>query len=280
MIVKVFFVLSALSNLCECANILAIIPTPSYSHQIAFRELWKQLSMRGHKITLITTDPMNDSTLENLKEIDMSISYKILNEKYKFDEQAQDGFSYWNTWEFFLYLLSEVLQHQLSQPEIQTLINDKDNFKFDLLMLELYFHELLIFGKIYNCPSILLGTIGSTLEISSSFGNNFHPAMNYDLNFPFAGKLSYFERILSTLYFWNHMFLIQTKWIPKKQHILNRFFNNGTTFRVADLMSDSDLLLINESPLLKGIQALGPTTISVGGSNHLEPPKPLPQVCI
>lgn len=64
------------------ADILAIIPSASFSHQTPFRPLWRALAKRGHNITLVTADPMRDPTLKNLKEIDMSYAYEILM-KYK-----------------------------------------------------------------------------------------------------------------------------------------------------------------------------------------------------
>ncbi|KAF5275158.1 hypothetical protein FQA39_LY18665 [Lamprigera yunnana] len=64
-----------------CANILAIMPTPSYSHQVPFQPIWKELSLRGHQVTTITTDPVKDPSLVNLKEIDLSSAYPIWNKE-------------------------------------------------------------------------------------------------------------------------------------------------------------------------------------------------------
>lgn len=61
----------------ETARILAIIPIPSYSHQIPFRPLWTALS-RKHEVVLLTTDPINDPNLVNLTEINFQSSYKLI----------------------------------------------------------------------------------------------------------------------------------------------------------------------------------------------------------
>lgn len=278
----IYIVLTAfLCAICPChtANILAIIPTSSFSHQVAFTELWKELSLRGHQVTVATTDPRNDPNLENLTEIDMSRSYKVWNEKFRFSEKAQKGMAVWNVWEFFLYMLSEVLEDQLTLPEFQLLINESEKFKFDIVMIEVFYPELLIFGKLYNCPTALMGTIGSTTEMYNYLGNNAHPALVSDLNLPIVGKFTFMERVLSTLFHWHHMYFEYSVWIPRKQQIIDKFFKKFAKTTVGELISERvDLLLINENPFFKGMYALGPTTINVGGVNRLEPLKPLNKV--
>ncbi|KAJ8964655.1 hypothetical protein NQ317_010170, partial [Molorchus minor] len=264
-------------NLCYGANILAIIPTPSYSHQVAFAELWKELSLRGHKVTLVTTDPRNDINLWNLREIDMKRSYKIWSETYSFSEAAQEGLGLWNIWEFFLYLLSDIVEDQLSQPELQELINENSKFNFDIVIAEVFYPELLAFGRIYKCPTILAGTIGSTVQMYQYLGNPAHPVINSDINVPYDGVLNFKQRLVSVLFHWKLMFFEYFTFLPRKQKIIDKFFANVTDVTIGELHNDIDLLLINESPLLKGVRALGPTTITVGGGIHLKPLKPLPE---
>lgn len=278
MITNVFLVVLCVLNFCNGANILAVIPIPSYSHQVAFRKLWEELSLRGHNVTVATTDPSKKIELVNMTEIDMSSSYEIWNEKYRFSKQAQKGLESWNVWEYFLYLVSEAVEDQLSLPEIQALIHKRDQYKFDVVMVEVFHPEYLIFGKLYNCPTILMGTIGSNAGMYRSLGNIDHPVLNPDLNISFAGKLNFFERILSTLYHWHHIYFEYFKCYPRKQQIIDKFFSKFPTVTVEELIRDNDVLLINESPLFKGIRALGPTTVNVGGANNLKPLKYLPKV--
>lgn len=62
----------------EAARILAIIPIPSYSHQVAFQSLWTALSRRGHELVVLTTDPVNDPSITNLTEIDFHDNYNAM----------------------------------------------------------------------------------------------------------------------------------------------------------------------------------------------------------
>lgn len=277
MVLKLLPLMLCSFHLCSGANILAIIPTPSFSHQVAFMELWKKLSMRGHKIILATTDPINDPKLVNLSEIDMSSTYKIMS-KYGISEQIQAGLSFWNIWSIFLDLSIRIVNHQLHLQEFQALINLSGKFKFDLIMVEVFHPELLVFRKLYKCPVILMGTIGSTIETYNNIGDPTHPILNSDLNIPFAGNMNFKERVISTLFYWYIKIFEYTTFVSKKQQILDRHFDKVISANIKDLLSEVDMLLINTSPLFTGIRAVGPTTIHVGRASHLKPLQPLPQV--
>lgn len=59
------------------------ISHPSISHQVIFQPIWKELSLRGHKVTVITPNPLKDPTLTNLTEIDISYMYEHMSELIK-----------------------------------------------------------------------------------------------------------------------------------------------------------------------------------------------------
>lgn len=44
----------ALFSLCNGANILAIFPMPSYSHQLVYQTLAQGLANRGHNVTVVS----------------------------------------------------------------------------------------------------------------------------------------------------------------------------------------------------------------------------------
>lgn len=59
----------------DSARVLGIFPVPSFSHQQMFQTIWKELTIRGHDVTVVSPDILNDSSLKNLTEIDMSYIY-------------------------------------------------------------------------------------------------------------------------------------------------------------------------------------------------------------
>lgn len=265
---------------CDCANILAIVPTPSFSHQIAFRQLWKELSVKGHNVTVVTTDPINDTKLKNLREINMTRSYEVWDQKYSFSNEASKLYNLIDLYYFMYDVITDVSDDQLSQPEMKDLIYGSEKYKFDAVMMEDFHGEFMAFGKIYNCPTIFLGTIGTTLHFHHYFGNNIHPVLHPDMNFPFAGELSFKERLMSTLFNLCQMYFDKFVFIPRKQQLIDRHFGNVTSVRYEDLVKELDFMMVNEIQLFKGIRSHGPTTVYVGGRNHMEEPKPLSPVNI
>lgn len=59
-------------------KILAIIPSPSYSHQVSYRSLWTVLSRWGYKLVVLIIDPVNDLSIINLTEIDFHYNYRLM----------------------------------------------------------------------------------------------------------------------------------------------------------------------------------------------------------
>ena len=69
-------------NQTNGARILAATHIPSYSHQIAFRPLWRKLVERGHVLVLITTDSMRDMKATNYREITLKNASNNYNVNY------------------------------------------------------------------------------------------------------------------------------------------------------------------------------------------------------
>ena len=64
-------------GLVSGARILDIVPTPIINYQAVFRSLWRELSLRGHEVVLMTTDLVNNKSLTNLIQIDLHFSFQV-----------------------------------------------------------------------------------------------------------------------------------------------------------------------------------------------------------
>lgn len=127
------FLLLTLSGATQSANILGYFSVGSVSHQIVFQPIWKELSLRGHKVTVVTPNPLNDPTLTNLTEIDLSVSYDHFKAMI-----AKDFTGAMDHWKFEKWLHSIVLKMndvQFRHPQVQALLEDK-NKTFDVLLTE------------------------------------------------------------------------------------------------------------------------------------------------
>src|SRR5699024_6098381 len=116
-----------LSIICaESANILCFFSFPSYSHQIVYQAIWKELSLRGHNVVVITPNPLNDTTLGNLTEIDVEFSYKFVNRTEVEDVFGKEVNMLENLDAMFSYL-GAVAGAQLQSSQVQKLILDQSS---------------------------------------------------------------------------------------------------------------------------------------------------------
>ncbi|XP_018561520.1 UDP-glucuronosyltransferase 2B7-like [Anoplophora glabripennis] len=243
----------------DCANILAVLPCPSYSHQIAYTHLWKELSLRGHKVTLITPNPLRDPKLVNLTEIDMSSIYKFVS---NISRSVEDNMlTMWTFHAGMLELMRTASETQLAHPTIQDMIHNPKSF--DVVFVEFLVPEWLAFAEIYNCPKVLFASMEVTASFYHLIGNPAHPILHPEFVSPFHGQLTFKERVMSSLVSWYYKYYFAFTVFPERQKILNKYFDTNST--ITGLISDIDLMILSISPLIQGPRALGPNTISIAG---------------
>lgn len=127
------FVLFALCGTIQSANILGFFSIPSISHQIVFQPIWKELSLRGHNVTVITPNPLNDPALTNLTEIDVSFSYDFL--KTVATNKFSEGMDHWVYEKWFHSMLMEMNDVQFRHPKVRELLED-DTKTFDVVLAQ------------------------------------------------------------------------------------------------------------------------------------------------
>lgn len=135
MIFWIICLLCTITPFLEAARILAIIPVPSYSHQVAFQSIWSALSRRGHEVIVLTTNPINDPSLTNLTEINCQESYETL-----------EGANHVESMRKYTWITLERIQmfdigHTLTEniykhPEVRKMYALNSNQKFDLIIAE------------------------------------------------------------------------------------------------------------------------------------------------
>lgn len=117
------------------ANILAIFPAPSYSHTIASRVLCNTLAERGHSIYLISTDP-KPMDHPNITQVDLSFSYKMWEDGFDFVWYKENNVGIEVMIKSFASTIYDVLMRQLNTTGVAYLINNSDELKFDLIIVE------------------------------------------------------------------------------------------------------------------------------------------------
>ncbi|KAK4872332.1 hypothetical protein RN001_014361 [Aquatica leii] len=256
-------------HLCNSARILGIIPTPSYSHQVVFQPLWKELSLRGHQVTVLTTNPIKDSTLTNLTEIDTSFSYKILQDKLL---EIIDTGNVFKVIDLSINIFSVVFDKQLEHPQVKQLINDP-NLQFDLVIFEYIINMPLAFAMKFNCPSIGVLFMNAPNIIHKILGHPTHPVL-----YPFFllnknEKLTLTERVASVVY--EFVLDIYIDWIslPFQESILQKHF--GQNYNLIESRKNVSLLFVNSDPIFDVIRPTTPILVPIGGNLMRLPSKPL-----
>lgn len=185
----------------NCANILGIITTPSYSHQAPFQPLWRELALRGHQVTVITTDPQKNASIKNLKEIDISHTYEIYEQYNVFHVHCGSNTSILHIGKLIAKVFQETQEYQLSLPEVQHLINDQ-SVQFDLVMAEAQSPIMLSFAWRFKCPLIALSSMDAPMTFHDSVGNVVHPVANPDMNLDIVDpeNMGFLDRLKSFFY--------------------------------------------------------------------------------
>lgn len=136
---NVFMLLLMLFRFGQCAKILGFFVTPSFSHQQTFQTICKELALRGHDVTFISPNILNDTSIKNLKEIDIHQTYDIF-KTYKVGRTLSKDISTFERILGYLILCRVPAEIAFEDEKVRKLINSDE--KFDLLIIQ-GFHPLL-----------------------------------------------------------------------------------------------------------------------------------------
>lgn len=117
-----------------------------------------ELSLRGHEVYVLTTDPQNDPRLVNLTEVSLRHCYK---HKIQFEDQLEH-LSNMEVVQEVRVMMGKVTEDFISNKQLQTWINESK--RFDLVLVETFYPEFLILGEIFDCPKILICSLTHPLR--------------------------------------------------------------------------------------------------------------------
>ncbi|XP_038217910.1 UDP-glucosyltransferase 2-like [Zerene cesonia] len=270
------FLVLSFGNTINSARILAIIPTPSISHQVVFRPLTQELARRGHEVTVITADPAftKENVPANLTEIDLhDISYKVvqqdfINSKLQVGKQS----NIFQQTKVLIDVMVKLTEVQLESKEIKELING--NKKFDLLMLEACVMPYRIFSHIFKAPVIEISSFGMSLDSEKVVGAPSHPFLYPTAMSQRVFNLTFWEK---TFEIFKHIWMT-IAWSISLDEKLSTFRKHlGNDIPGYDeLNKNTEMLFLNIHPVWSHNQPLPPNVISVWGI-HKVPEKPLPK---
>lgn len=259
----------------KSARILGIAGIPSYSHQLFYRPIWLELAKRGHHLTLLTTDPIEDVP-NNIRQIDLHFSYQIRHVKHNITMKMQEyNLDYIKVWNSYGRMLEDIVENELNHPEVVTLINNETE-KFDLLIMEYIPQVLSAFSVRFNCPyiSIFSAEIGNFYH--QALGNALHPVLYPETFLPQQINLNFQDRLISTFYHF-YFFLDQIFYETfKEDRLVKRHFGDGYP-PINKIIRNVSLVFVNSHPVFN-VKPLGPGFVRIGGGLHMKKKQELPQV--
>ncbi|KAG5896751.1 hypothetical protein JTB14_031731 [Gonioctena quinquepunctata] len=256
----------------EGAKILGIFAYPSLSHQIVYQPIWRELSLRGHQVTVVTPNPLDDKTLVNLTEIDVS----DINEKLKPSDSLEKTMAKDSPLPEIMrgfYETSEKIQEGImANAEFRKLYSDPSS-EFDLVMTECLHPGMYSLAGRYNAPAIGVSSLGVVVATHESVGNPIHPVLYPDMNFHIHDGLTLKDKIHSTyfslwlLYFYNYRVL------PNADRIARKYLGSDLPY-LGDIGRNVSLIFVNTNPLVYNVRPNIPSVITLG-QMHITKPKPL-----
>lgn len=274
MFVKIglFILLNFVIRSSKCAEILAVIPSPFYSHQATWRPLWTALAKNGHHITLMTTDLMQPN--ENITQIDISVMYKIMKENDLFKMFSGDApFDIFKIPNLASKIMEDTWELQIHHPEFKKI--EETGVKFDLLFVEMLVPGFSFWSYKYKCPFIGLTSMDAHPRLHNLVGNSIHPALYPFADLGFPSKLSFKQRILSTMLH-GALYITEVLYNPYLNAMGRKYIAEDVP-PIDELNKNMSLLFSNANPIFFPNRPIVPTTVNLEGGMHLMKPKPLPK---
>ncbi|CAG9854773.1 unnamed protein product [Phyllotreta striolata] len=258
------------------AKILGIFPAPSFSHQQTFQPIWKELSLRGHNVTVITTNPLGNNSLINLTEINVGFTYEhLLNSS--FIQHLYEPDSVFRKVYDIHRLGLEINEAQIMHEKIQHILNENET-KFDLILIQVVqsFTDLTFgYAAKYKCPVVGISSLGVFFHFHDFLGNPTHPVVSPDMMLGFAGKINFFQKLQSLLYnLWYRLFYY---WyiLPNADRVARKHFGDDMPY-LGDIERNMSLLLVNSNPVIHAVRPNVPNIVEICRL-HISEKKPLPK---
>lgn len=252
------------------ARILGVFTTSSVSHQVVFQPIWKELSLRGHDVVVITPNPLRDPKLTNLTEIDVSFLYTYPNEQNVVTHER----THWDllrmkSWN--MRDLGGIIEH----PPVADMLRNK-NISFDLMIAEVFSTVVTPFSYRFNCPLVGIASLSVLSPTHEAIGNPAHPLLHPDLTTTFGEDMTFWEKIDAVLFAIVQRIKHYADGLPRFDAELRRYFGPDMPY-LGDLERNMSLLLLNTNPVIHGARAYTTAVVELG-MMHLKKKKALPRV--
>ncbi|XP_063913105.1 UDP-glycosyltransferase UGT5-like [Zophobas morio] len=269
----ILVVLLLLSTPILCSNILGVFIFPSISHQIVFQPIWKELSLRGHNVTVVTPDPINDPSLTNLTEISIGFTYDLLKRITIQNLISKDSNVFLSLHDSTRYI-DRLVEAELNSTGFKQLIDDQSKH-FDLILIECFHPIMYALAGRFNAPVIGMSALGLMEVYYTVIGNPTHPVLYPDVLWGFSNtELSMWNKVKSVLWsLWSRYY--DDIAVPRAHNIAKKYFGEGLSY-LGDLRKGQSMVFLNVNPVLYPLRPNVPALVEMG-QMHIKPVEALPE---
>ncbi|XP_011059492.1 PREDICTED: LOW QUALITY PROTEIN: UDP-glucuronosyltransferase 2B19-like [Acromyrmex echinatior] len=262
----------------ETARILAIIAIPSYSHHIPFRPLWTTLSRRGHEVVVLTTDPINDSSLTNLTEINFKSHYNLIS-KLNFIKNMRT-----HTWlstvsEQLWPLSNEITENIYKHPEVRKMYEQDSDTKFDVVIVEtIKSPGLYALAYRFNAPLIGISTLGLCSGNYYLLGAPVLPShpSTWEMEDTTDFNLSLWQRIENFIRLWYHIYCTLNYFYSEQQTIAEKYLGKNIP-HISDMERNISFVFQNQQEILSFVRPQTSNVLPFGNFHILKKLAALPE---
>ncbi|XP_057663227.1 uncharacterized protein LOC130898167 [Diorhabda carinulata] len=268
---NVIIIILSILSVCNCLNILFMITFYGKSHYLAFESLIKQMSKKGHNVTVIINTKINkfgdyrvinimDDSVNKTEVLSMNIATELRTDLYK---RVLNQREYSN--------------QCCSKMKSKNFLNFyNENVTFDIIVAEV-FNTNCFFGlqAKFNAPIVGITTTDFLPWMYQWFGCPENPSYIPVLFMDYSDRMNFLQRLENTLMLVYSKF-IHFYYIGPSGNEYSKKYLGVDLYQGGDILYNISLLLINRHYSFQTPKPLTPNVIEVGGI-HIEPPKKLPK---
>lgn len=262
-------VLSLLVAGAQAANILAVLPTPAYSHHLVYRAYVHALVINCHNVTVIKPQLLDYVLIDecgHVEEIDADMSLqqykKLVTSSGIFRKRGVVADETTVTADNYMGLI-EMFKDQFDNANVQRFL--ATNRTFDAVVVEAFADYALVFGHLFRPAPVI--------QIAPGYGlaENFDAAgavARHPVHYPNIWRSNFgndaTESALSEWRLFNEFEVLA----HRSDELLKRQFGNDTP-TIRQLRDNIQLLLLNLHPIYDNNRPVPPSVQYLGGGLHL-----------
>ncbi|KAL3288942.1 hypothetical protein HHI36_003386 [Cryptolaemus montrouzieri] len=243
------------------AKILGVFFIPSISHQFNYHAIIRELVLRGHEVTFITTNPIRDPKLINLTEVDISIAYKMF-EKFDFATLNRHSMNLFSMVLRCQEHFRNMIASEMDVEEVKNILNQPENI-YDLILMEdgAPFYRGL--GHKFKAPMVVVSPVSLNIFTHKEMGNPIHPVLYPDWFSTYTGPVTNIWKKFDSLYVELVFFIMSELYtIPRSDRMARKYFGNDMPY-IKTLMKETSFVIALANPLVSDRRPLVPNVIEV-----------------